>query len=384
MATLAVETSPGSGVYADLTGYLLHGSLTLKFNTIDFSLIDPPLTACQLTAAIKTTNPAWNGTVATRISSDPVDRVGHYTLTVTGTNTNVLPNDTAPFDLADVSVPATLGDYLLESGSGHYLLEDGTDWAPGAYLLEQPYSKGYSGLSVQTTVSTTPGGPPTTLGQARVVAPGLRPGNQFRLTSANQGYSAAPFRITQVTTRWPGRATDPLFDIEFGDTPQTLAQWSSVTAPAIATPVAPVTPPAPAFVPAGIAGNYGGASTGHTLYPMGGGIVTLASASFSVSAPSGHSLTVQLQGAIDARMRNWDNYVAAPRRAVRAVISGGIYTGAWQELPFGLTRAIYDLSSAAGIALPSGTYTVSLQIITTEYNQMEVFSGWAQAAVSVV
>jgi len=111
---------------------------------------------------------------------------------------------------------------------------------------------------------------------------------------------------------------------------------------------------------------------------MGGGIVTIATATFDVP----NAGTVQVLGAIDARMIAWDNYIATPRRSVRAVLSGGIFTGAWQELPFGLTRATYDLSSASGIALAAGTYTVSIQIDTQEYNQMEVFSSWAQCAVT--
>jgi hypothetical protein len=374
--TISIESAPGNATYVDLTNYLIWGSLTVKFNTIDFQLKDPPAGACQLTSAVKLTDPAWTGTVAAVATSDVVDlRVSHVFFTATATNTKTLPTDTAPFDLSDVPGGPASGDYLLEDSSGHYMLEDGTDWAPGALLLEQALSRGYRHLSVQTRTQTS--GPNLTLGRTEVVSPGLRPGNVFALTSLNQGYAAASYQITQVTSQWPALSTAPQFSIEFGNTPQTLADWTA----AHVTP-APVVAP-PVTVPSGPI-IYGSCSSTTGLQTMGGGIVTVGSASFSVSAPGGHTLTCQVLGAIDARMDAWDNYVPVSRRGVRAVLSGGIYTGAWQELPFGLARATYDLSSGSGIALASGTYTVSIQINTVEYNQMRIYSGWAQVAVTVV
>ncbi len=363
----------------DLTPSLLQGSVALKVNTIDFVLIDTPVPA--LGAAVTVTNPSWSGTVASATSADLTQLLdGHIACTVTGTNTTALPTDTAPFDLSDVPVPATFGDYLLEDGSGHYLLEDGTDWAPGAFLLEQPFSQAYQNLSVQKYTQTA--GPNLVFGLVLVFAPGLRPGNLFNLTSSNQGYSATSFQITQITTTWPELAANPYFLVQFGNTPQTLAQWTQITAPAAAPVLTAPTPPAGPMI-------YGNATTGHTLFAAGGGIVTVATATFTVSAPIGHTLTVQVVGQIDCRAYGWNNYVATPRRAVRATLSGGIYTGAWQETPAGTAttagaRAIYDVSSGLGIALASGTYTVTLDIDTQSTNQMEVFSGWVQAAVTVV
>ncbi len=362
------------GGYDVSTLALTYGSVTLKRNTLDFQTYDiaPP----ALGAAVTTTDPAWSGTVAAATTSDPVDLInGHWFTVVTATNAKALPADTAPFDLSDTPVAAA-GDYLLEDSSGHYMLESGTDFAPGALLLEQALSYGYSGLSVRRVA----GAPPTTLGQCVVWQPGLRPGNVVHVTSQNQGLAAVAYTINQATLTWKQGVNPPVpaYRIEFGDTPQTLAQWTQLTAPAAIPALAP-----PVLIPSGPV-IFGNCSSGHVTYAMGAGIQTIASASFSVSAPAGHTLTVQIQGAIDARVIAWDNYVATPRRGVRATLSGGVYTGAWQELPFGLQRATYDLSSAPGIALAAGTYTVSVQIDTQEYNQMEVFSSWAQASVVTV
>jgi hypothetical protein len=121
---------------------------------------------------------------------------------------------------------------------------------------------------------------------------------------------------------------------------------------------------------------------------MGGGVVTVATATFTVNPDPGHTLTCQVQGAVDAIAYAWDNYVAAPRRAVRATLSGGIYTGSWVELPGGWSggpttgyRTTVDLSSASGLALAAGTYTVTIDIDTVEYNQIQIYSGWVQAAI---
>jgi hypothetical protein len=124
--------------------------------------------------------------------------------------------------------------------------------------------------------------------------------------------------------------------------------------------------------------TYGAVNAGTGIYAMGGGIVTIATATFTTP----YAGTCQVVGAVDARMEAWDNYIPVPRRGVRATLSGGIYTGAWQELPFGLSRATYDLSSASGISLPAGTYTVVVQIDTQESNQMHIYSGYVQVAVT--
>lgn len=386
--TLSVETTPGSNVFTDLTAYLAQGSPTVKFNTVDFLLWDPPAGAVVFASsgpqqAVKLTDPAWVGTIASVMTADPDDlRFSHETWTIAAVNTTVLPSDTAPFDLSDVPADATTV-YQMEDGSTMDL-ESGTDWSDsllpnanlGQYETEGAKSQGYSKLSIQ--VRTNAGAAPVTRGLCTVHTKGLRPGNLFNLTSLNQGYVAKQFQITQVTTKWPELSGDPVFSIEFGDTPQTLAIWSQINSP-IPPPV--VIPP-PSVPPA--ISTQGACSAGYALRAMGGGIVTIASATFTISVPSGHSLTCQVQGAIDVRTYAWDDYVAVPRRGVCALLSGGIFTGAWQETPFGFVRATYDLSSALGIALPAGTYTLSIQIDTQEYNQLEVFSAWASVAVTTV
>jgi len=365
----------------DFTSYLLHDSITVKVNALDFALHNPPIGSPALGAPVTLTNPAWAGTVVSTMSSDPVDLSnGIQWVSVTATNTNALLPDTAPFDLSDVPTTTPLGVYQAEDGST-FELEDGTDFAPGNYELEGALSYGYSGLSVRTSVNSDPLGPPQTLGTVTVYQPGLRPGNIFKLTSLNQGYTESPFEITQVTITWPGLAANPFYAIEFGDTPQTLAAWTAThAAPVVADP--PVTPPA---TPASTI-VYGLCRASAGTLAQGGGIVTIASATFSFPGPAAG--TCQVVGAVDARMVAWDNYVAKPRRAVRAVLSGGVYTGAWNgpgaadEYPFGLTRAITDVSSGTGLAIAAGTYTVSLQVDTTATNQMQIFSGYVEVLIS--
>lgn len=341
------------------------------------------LVASGAQRGVKLTDPAWVGTLSAATSRNATERGGgHVFWAITAINTSALPNDTAPFDLSDAPADTTTA-FTLEDGVTPLELEAGTDWADstvdanlGVYETEGTKSRGYSNLSVQ--VRAQPGAANQTLGRCTTKHPGLRPGNQFKLSNADQGYSAAAYQITQVTATWPAKSTQPSFSIEFGDTPETLALWTQINAP-VAVPL--VAPPPPAVIPPSVT-TLGACSAAPGLMAMGGGVVTLASATFTVSHAPGKTLSVQIQGAIDARMDAWDNYVPISRRGVRAVLSGGIYTGAWQELPFGLERATYDLSSLAGIPLPDGTYTVSIQINTVEYNQMRVYGSWAQAAVT--
>lgn len=366
----------GHTALTDLTAYVPDDGVTLKLNTIDFALDNPPSGALDIGAAVQTQNPTWSGRLATAESYQ------EDALTVSwkasATNTDALVESTAPFDLSDNPVDGT-SSLLLEDGT-ELLLEDGTDFEAGTpILIEAALSYEYGGLSVKT--QTNADGPDTTFGHVTVRHPGLRPGNVFGVTSALQGYDDAQFQITQATVTFPDKPDKPVYEIEFGDTPETLAEWATVTAPA---PVVAVS--APTVIPLGLV-IYGKCSAGHIRWPVGGGIVTIAQATFAISAAAGTSNTVQLVGQIDCKAYAWSNYVSTPRRAVRAVISGGIFTGAWQETPAGTAttsgaRGTYDLSSALGISLPDGTYTVSIQIDTQGSNQMEVFSAYAQAAVT--
>lgn len=169
-------------------------------------------------------------------------------------------------------------------------------------------------------------------------------------------------------------------DVPYADTDSAyeaarIAQRTAVIA-ATAVPT-PALVPQPTILPAtSIVANT---STVTGIQAMGGGIVNIGTFAFTTVKAG----TCQILGAVDARMESWDNQIAAPRRAVRAILSGGIFTGAWQELPFGLARATYDLSSASGIALPAGSYTLNVQIDTQGINQIHIYSGWAQVVAVI-
>lgn len=156
-------------------------------------------------------NPSWNGIVVNVNTHDLDDVLTNYRLVdVAATNATAAPGGSAPGDLSDVP---TGGFYQLEDGSGDYLLEDGT----GYYTLEGT-SFGYRGLSVQKTQNQD--GTITTYGQATVFEGGFAAGQSFNLTSQNQGYSAQPFTVTNVTNSWLDQL--PVYLIEFGDPYQTL------------------------------------------------------------------------------------------------------------------------------------------------------------------
>lgn len=186
------------------------------------------------------------------------------------------------------------------------------------------------------------------------------------------GYSPT-FILQDVQVDGPGQTLIvgdiPYADIDTAYEAARVAQRTAVIA-ATAIPIPPLAAqPAPATTSVIAKVN---ATTG--IYAAGGGLVTVATKTFTTTLAG----VCQVIGALDARMEAWNNYVATPRRSVRAVLSGGIFTGAWQELPFGLARATYDLSSASGLAIPAGTYTVSIQIDTEATNQMHIYSGYVQ------
>lgn len=165
----------------------------------------------------------------------------------------------------------------------------------------------------------------------------------------------------------PYSDTDPAYEVA-----RIGQRISAVASTALPTPPLMPQPPPPTTV------IYGAVHSSTGIFTEGGGVVTIATATFTTPLTG----VCQVIGAVDARMEAWDNYVSAPRRAVRATLSSGVFTGSWQELPFGLTRATYDLSSPSGLSLPAGTYTVVIQIDTVEFNQIHVYSGYVQVAVT--
>ena len=172
------------------------GSLSVKFNTLDVVLTDPsPVPANG--DAVTLTNPTWpivgTANVVSVGKSDPVDRAGHVFVTITATTPGVATASAAPWNLSDVP-----------NGSTTY---------------------GYRSLQSETTKNTD--GTTTTHGSCIVEHTGLWPAMTFTLTSANQGFSATNFSVTNVTVTWPANATAPEYYIEFGDPIVTMAVWAN-------------------------------------------------------------------------------------------------------------------------------------------------------------
>ena len=165
----------------------------------------------------------------------------------------------------------------------------------------------------------------------------------------------------------------PFTDIDPSYEAARVAQRTAViAAPVIITPpLAPSAAPPTTII-------YGAFSVAPQFPAMGCGLITIGSATFTTPKAG----TCQIVGQLDYLQYAWDNYVAAPRRGVRMVLSGAIFTGAYQEGAFGFVRQTFDGSSASGISLPAGTYTVSWQINEVESNQGKIFSGWGQVAVT--
>lgn len=191
-----------------LDGYLLEdGSGVLLLDMLPPSLGDPVVMA----------NPTWSGRVVSVGREDIVDRLTNYQLvTVAATNSAVASaTPVAPGDLSDV--PA--GGYLtLEDASGKYRLEDDS-----GYLELEGTSYGYRHLSVRTQQNQE--GTTSTYGTLETFEPGYAAGQIFLLTSANLGYSAQSFTITNVTTSFVGaNPPTPVYMVEFGDAYQTLQQ----------------------------------------------------------------------------------------------------------------------------------------------------------------
>lgn len=196
---------------------------------------------------------------------------------------------------------------------------------------------------------------------------------------AGLGTYSPTFIVQDIETSGPQQklivGDSPYSDIDTTYEATRIAQRTSVVA-ATAVPTPALAPPSLTAPTTQIVANL---STITGVQSMGGGIVNIGTFGFTTVKAG----TCQILGAIDARMEAWDNQIGVPRRAVRAILSGGIFTGAWQELPFGLTRATYDLSSAPGISLPAGFYTLNVQIDTQEFNQMHIYSGWAQVVAII-
>lgn len=236
-ATGAVIVLKAAPAVLDETAYLQFGSVTLKRNTADFSLLLGGKYELEdgsggylledgsgyylldtyvpsLGDPVVFANPTWTGRVVDVTKADLVDRLTNYQLaTIAATNQTVAGVTTPPGDFADV---LTGGKYELEDGSGGYLLEDGS----GYYLLEGT-SFSYRGLSVKSTQNID--GSVTVYGMLTAFEPGFAAGQTFNLTNANLGYVVQPFLITNVTTTFVGaNPPTPEYLIEFGSAYLTL------------------------------------------------------------------------------------------------------------------------------------------------------------------
>jgi hypothetical protein len=213
----------------EFVSYLDYGSLTLKLNTLDFSVTDPDqpslLVAPSLATPVVLSSPGefpdWTGYLSYTNQSDMVNIAsGHYRITASAKNATAGAAIKAPFDLSDAP---SAGLFQLEDGSGNIVLEDGLG---GAYLTEGS-SWGYEDLSMGQQLNTD--GTTTYLGRCKVYQPGLWPGMDVAITSSNLnlfiGGPATHYTIQTISVTYPAGPGKPIYVIEFGTAPQTFASW---------------------------------------------------------------------------------------------------------------------------------------------------------------
>lgn len=226
----------------DVTSSLGHGSVALKMNTADFSLVygghyllednsggylledgsgyyllDNYVP--QLGDPVTFTNPTWSGRVTSVNRRDITTRLTNYMqVDVEAINSSTAPGGTAPGDFSD-QTSTEAAHYGLEDGSGAYLLEDGS----GYYLLEST-TFACKELSIRT--SQNQDGTTSTYGSLITYETGYAAGQLIHITSGNLGAVAEPYMITNVTNTFYGASATgqptPAYLIEFGDAYQTL------------------------------------------------------------------------------------------------------------------------------------------------------------------
>lgn len=174
----------------DQTEFIAAQSMSLKFNTFDFALFDPA-TIPDVDDVVTLTDPAWAGTVRSVTITDTVELGAHITVAIAAVNEDELAGDTAPFGLSDEPDDAA--------------------------------TFGYAHLSIK--VAHNSDDTTETSGTLTCFEPGLLPGMAFELTSANRGYSAVSFDITNVVTTWPSLEAAPEFQVTFGSTVTTFTDW---------------------------------------------------------------------------------------------------------------------------------------------------------------
>jgi hypothetical protein len=251
---IALLPAPGT---VELTDYIAYGSLSVKKNTFDFMLIDPPVDLSygnkavtpSLGDPVTLTEPLWSGRVVD-ITFDTINQRAslidpHRYVKVTAINSDPDPGGVAPGDLTDdadfpisgghllledgsgalllddgsISLESGFGDILLEDGSGHLLTQDSTG---KGYLLLEESTFAYQSVSIRQSQSQD--GSTTYYGTATTYQGGYKAGQAIFVYSANLQTFVGTFIITNVTTTWQrgGDNPVPIYLIEFGDEQQTM------------------------------------------------------------------------------------------------------------------------------------------------------------------
>lgn len=173
----------------DQTAYVLLESLSLRFNTFDFSLKNPATIPANGDAVTLGGPPYWTGTV---VSVETIDyRSDYKRVNLTATNTDVGTASAAPFGLSDAP-----------NNSTTFMFRD-------------------MSVRVQTNIDDAT---ETTTGSCTTTQAGLWPAMTFTITSANRGYAAQSFSVTDTTVTWPTLSA-PLFRVSFGDPIVTMSVW---------------------------------------------------------------------------------------------------------------------------------------------------------------
>jgi hypothetical protein len=181
--------------------YIYAGSMTLKRNTLDLSLINPA-TVPTLGDAVTMTNPTWAGHVASIKKSTLTDKQGNKIITISATNDDEAAASAAPWNLSDTPNNTT--------------------------------TFGYRELTVEETDNTDD--TITTNGSCIVFHEGLWPGMTVQLTSSDLGYSATDFTVTDVTVTWL-KADQAAYNIQFGDPIVTMSVWLNESAADFILPI---------------------------------------------------------------------------------------------------------------------------------------------------
>jgi hypothetical protein len=109
------------------------------------------------------------------------------------------------------------------------------------------------------------------------------------------------------------------------------------------------------------------------------GLITLRSGAFTIV---GAGASYILEGAIDARMLRWDNFVGAPRREGWVDISG-LVASAHSEWPFGITRVTrsFRVPSSGSTAIAAGAYTARALFQQAGNNDVQIFGGYLRVTI---